>query len=315
MRIFPIIPTWLMFIICAFLLFIIVKKSKNKLKSFPVISEILMVILLFIINLRIMIPSDKALVSANNLDIIFVVDNSISMNALDYQNGKKRLDGVKEVSELIIKELAGARYSVITFDNTSKIIIPFTKDYSMALESIAIINPKAEFRAAGSSLNAPKENLLTTLKSSKEDEDRIPIVFFISDGEITRDDQPLESFSEFKEYITNGGVLGFGTPQGATMYVGENGTWGDYVMKSQEKAISKMDENNLKKIAEEMNLDYIPISNPKNIQNKIKELKTLASSSFENSDKSTYDDIYFFFVIPLLLLLILQFREYKGGYE
>lgn len=307
-----------MIIVCSLLLFFVIKnKRRKKLLSPTIISEIMMIILLFIINLRIMIPSDKALVAANNLDIIFVVDNSISMIANDYQNNKTRLDGVKELGETIIKELNGARFTLITFDNSSKVIIPFTKDSSMALESIEVINTKAEYRATGSSLNAPKEDLLSTLKSSKETVDRIPIVFFISDGEITREDQPLESFKDFKEYIENGAILGFGTEQGATMYIGEKGMWGEYVMANygQEKAISKMNEANLKKIAEDMDLDYIHISNPKDIQSKIKELKTLASSSFQSSDKSTYEDTYYIFLIPLFLLLLFHFREYKEVYQ
>lgn len=313
MRTFPIIPIWLMTLICLLLFFLIFQKKKF---SVTTLREVSIILLLFIINLRIMIPSNKSLVAANNLDIIFAIDNSISMVAGDYQN-KTRLDGVKEIGESIIKELNGARFSVITFDNTSKIVIPFTKDTSMASESIAVINPKAEYMASGSSLNVSKENLLTTLKSSKEAEDRISIVFFISDGEITREDESLESFSTLKDYIDNGAVLGFGTETGATMYVGEKGLWTEYIMANydQEKAISKIDEKNLKKIAGDMNLEYIHISNKKDIEKKIKELKTLTNSSFQSSDKSTYEDIYYYFIIPLLLLLLFQFREYKKVYQ
>ncbi len=317
MRVFPILPIWLMTIICILLIFGVVKSYHEKKKiGKTTIINIAIIILLFIINLRIMIPSNKSLVAANNLDIIFVIDNSISMVADDYQS-KTRLEGVKENCNYIIKDLNGARFSIITFDNNSKLIIPFTVDTSMATESIAIIKSKAEYRASGSSLNAPKTNLETVLKNSKEKEDRIRIIFFITDGENTLEEQPLESYDELAEYVDGGAVLGFGSLEGSTMYVGEEGTWGEYVMANfgQEKAISKLDESNLKKLASDLGIDYIHVEKEKDIQNKIKELKILANSSFQNSDKSTYDDIYYIFVIPLLLLLLFHFKDYKGVYK
>lgn len=317
MRTFPIIPVWLMVIICLTLLFfILIPKHKKFQFSFSMLTEVAIVILLFLINLRIMIPSDKALVATNNLDILFVIDNSISMVANDYQDST-RLEGLKEVCNYIIENLNGARFSVITFDNTSKLIIPFTKDTSMARESISVIQYKAEYIAAGSSLNAPKENLLSTLKNSQEKENRKRIVFFISDGEITREEETLESYSEFKEYIDDGAVLGFGSEAGGTMYVGEKGLRGEYIMETygENKGVSKIDEKNLKQLASDMNIDYIHIEKKKDIDEKIKDLKKITNSSFESSDKSSYEDTYFFFLIPLLLLLLIHFRNYKGVYK
>lgn len=312
MKIFPIIPIWLMTILCIFLITYVVIKDKIKNK----ILEIGMVLLLFLINLRIMIPSDKSLVTSNNLDILFVIDQSISMVSNDYEK-KERLDGVKEISSYIIENLEGARFSVITFDNTSKISIPYTKDATMAKEAIAIIQPKAEFYAAGSSLNIPKENIINSLKSSKEKKERIQVLFYISDGEITREDEKLESFLDIRNLITEGAVLGFGSTTGGTMNIGEKGLWGEYVMDNygNDKAVSKIEEQNLKKIAEDLNIDYIHIEKEKDIYKKVKELKKLSTSSFENSDKSSYQDTYYFLMFPLLLLLLINYRNYKGVYK
>ena len=43
------------------------------------------------------------------------------------------------------------------------------------------------------------------------------------------------------------------------------------------------------------------------INTEINKIKALASSGVESTDKSNYDDIYYIFVIPLLLLFIYTF--------
>ena len=86
----PIIPIWLMAVICIILL---VLKRKG---IFPYIRQIIVILLLFVINLRIMIP-DEIEVSSPKIDakVIFVIDNTISMNAVDYNGETERLEGAK----------------------------------------------------------------------------------------------------------------------------------------------------------------------------------------------------------------------------
>lgn len=77
-------------------------------------------------------------------------------------------------------------------------------------------------------------------------------------------------------------------------------------------AISKLDENNLKKIASDMNIEYIGMDKQTNIDGKIKEIQTkLVENSFDNSMQNSYTDTYYIFAIPLLGLLIYEFVNYK----
>lgn len=320
MRAFPIIPIWLMLVISGILVLFIIKGKKRLLQK-STIMELLMILLLFLINLRIMTPSGKAQVAANNLDVIFVIDKSISMIASDYKT-KTRLEGLKESCTSIIENLEGARFSVITFDNGSNILIPLTSDSNMTKESIEVIQVKDEWAASGSTLNAPLENMLKVLKSSKEKGDRVRILFYISDGELTRDGETLSSFESVKEYVDNGAVLGFGTEEGATMYIGVDKSlagdyYGGYIYDtlSGEKSISTIDENNLKKIANDIAIDYIHVENVSDINAKVKEIKRLSTSDFEKTNKSSYEDTYYFLFIPLLLLFLFSFKEYKGVYK
>lgn len=309
MKIFPIIPIWLMSLLCIISLILNLKRWKQN------ILKILIIILLFITNLRIMIPSNKLETYNNNLEVLFVIDSTISMNALDYDDNITRLEAVKKDCNYIIEELNGASFSLITFNNSSRIITPFTIDSNITKEAIDIIEPVDELYAKGSSLNTPLETIISYLEQQKEDKEKVRIIFFISDGEIT-DESNLKSYKEVSKYITNGAVLGYGTKDGGYMQINDK-TSGDkkyieyYNNFKKEKAVSKIDESNLKKIANDIDVDYINMNKQSNIKNKIKEIKKLIVSNKQNSSKANYDDIYYIFLIPLLLLLLIEFGKYR----
>lgn len=307
MKLFPIIPIWIMLIICISLIIYIIIKKRDLL-------QILIIILLFIINLRIMIPSNNSKTIKNDLDILFVIDNTISMNALDYNGSNTRLSGVKEACNYIIDELNGSRFSVITFDNTSRIVTPYTYDTNITREAISIMTPINELYAKGSSIDVSLDSIMYSLKNSKKKNDNNRIIFFISDGENTSNNS-IKSFKSISKYISDGAVLGYGTKKGGYMKDESEYATNEYIMDYTDtnfgKAISKIDEKNLKEIANDMDVDYIHVTNSNDINSKIKQIKNKTKSTLESNDKSSYDDIYYIFVIPLLILLFIEFDRFR----
>ena len=74
-------------------------------------------------------------------------------------------------------------------------------------------------------------------------------------------------------------------------------------------AISKIDENNLKKLASDMKISYTNMNTQENIKNTLKEIRQNATTSTEEGDKTAgYEDICYWFALPLLLLLIYDFK-------
>ena len=53
------------------------------------------------------------------------------------------------------------------------------------------------------------------------------------------------------------------------------------------------------------------MQNSSNIKEKIKKIKKSAKTDLSDSDKSLYKDTYFIFVIPLCILLIYEYINYK----
>ena len=328
----PIIPIWLMSIICiAIVIFILYNKpvkdikttrQKKLLKKYIINSsiKILIIILLFIINLRFMIPNGENMAIASDLSVLFVIDTSVSMRALDYDGNKERFEGVINDCCYIVDELSNSKFSIITFSDTAQKVIPFTNDTDMVQAELKAISLENDLYAKGSSMNIVKDTLEKSLIEEKErqNEDTKLIVFFITDGEITKEGENLESFSNLSQYISDGAVMGYGTKDGGKMV---NSTYSNqpnsdfyyiyyYDDNTYQKvtAISKIDENNLKKIASDLKIDYIQMSEKSNIDGKLKQIKNIESSSQGQEEKiNTYQDIYYYFAIPLVILLILDF--------
>lgn len=307
----PIIPIWLMAIICIALA---ICKRKGK---FAYIRQIIMIILLFMINLRMMIPTDVE-VSTKRIDanVFFVIDNTISMAANDCADGTTRMDALKADCNNITGSLSGARFSLITFANISKLVFPLTESTSFVNSCIKGIGVTDELYAKGSSMNICKDMLVELVKAANEKNTGKVIVFFISDGEITNGDT-LDSFKEAAKYIDGGAVLGYGTSKGGNMYIKDYFsddlvTIEDKSEYPYKKAVSKIDEENLKAIAKDMGIEYINMTTENKLDTVIDNIKKdTASLGDEDSRLDGYKDIYFIFIIPLLGMLVYEFINWK----
>lgn len=205
----PILPIWLMAIISLVLIVItiwnknikdIIKKKDNEIRTdrqkkimkdyiINILIKSIIAILLFVINLRIMLPNGEQKISSTDLDILFVIDTSVSMRALDYDGTKERFEGVINDCIYMVEQLQGNKFSIISFGDTAKKLIPFTKDVDMTIAELKAVNIENDVYANGTSLNIVKTMLRDTLKNEyeKNDKEAKIILFFISDGEITVD--------------------------------------------------------------------------------------------------------------------------------
>ena len=65
-----------------------------------------------LVNLRIMEKKYNATIEMKNLDVLFVVDTTISMWAEDYNGKNPRMEGVQADAEYIIDELSGSNFGL-----------------------------------------------------------------------------------------------------------------------------------------------------------------------------------------------------------
>lgn len=306
----PIIPIWVMAIICLFFLFL---KRKGKVNY---IRQILIIILLFIINMRIMIRGDDVPAVMPKVDVLFVVDNTISMLAEDYDGDGRRMDAVKNDCQYITEQFPGASFCVVTFGDSVQTMIPYTVDANMAVETIGLLRGQPKYYAQGTSLNEVMGAMEQTLNDGREN---YKILFFISDGEVINSEK-LKSYKGLDRYVDAGAVLGYGTEQGGPMktveYMEEKPEYLYYYDDNYDKklAISRIDEGNLKSIASDFGIGYVHMTDQSEIDSIIKDLQAKVDNLEIEKDmesKEGYKDIYYLFVIPLVLLLMVDFIYYK----
>ena len=266
--------------------------------------------LFFVINLRIMREQTGMDAEMKNTDVLFVTDTTISMWAQDYAGSKPRMDGVQTDLRYIMQELYGGSFALIRFDNRSQILAPFTQDADTVTDALETIKAPDRYYANGSSLNTPYEDMEKLLQSSAKKEDGKTYLFFISDGEIT-DDSALRSFSDLSGLIDGGAVLGYGTEAGGRMaesryysYLRDPDTY--------EAAVSHLDESNLRQIAADLGIPYIHMNSKGNVTAVCADIRAESTNISGKKDLVTYEDTYYLYVIPLLLMLLWQALAVMG---
>lgn len=316
----PIIPLSTMIPIIVVSLLIVLINHKH------IINRILILALLLIVSQRPMLKDQEDVSYVLNLDVVFVVDTTVSMNAIDMNNGT-RLDVVKKSIKQIMEQLPGSRYAVITYNNNAYMKYPFTTDIAVienVVDSLKVIDPNY---ALGSSLSLPSVYLKLLLESSKKndtdhDEKRQRIVFFMGDGELNNSEKirtNLEDYNNLNELIDNGAVIGFGTKEGGKiminssirMYklVDSSGFLLDNSVTPSVTAISKINEDNLNEVARKLEIDYFNYNDNK-INEKIEEIKNMQNQD-EEEDAKNDKDLYYYFTFASLILVLYELFYYR----
>ena len=254
----PIIPIWVLTI---FSITMIIYLLKNNNKS---IVEILLIIILFIINLNINTYKDT-----EKLNILFVLDTSSSMNN-KYIDNRTRIDYAKKTMEKIINSLPNNNYSIITFDNQQELTIPLTDNKDIVMRIINNINTIDKLYEETSSLNTPYKEIINSLKQTNN-----TILFFISDGSITEENENYNNYSNIKKLIQDGGIIN----------------------------INFQKNNNIKKLSRITNLKII--NKQSKINNKIKEIQIKKIFYTQKTQKKL---IILFFI--LITIELIDYRRY-----
>ena len=307
----PIIPVWLMVIICIGLLAI---KRKG---IAPYIRQVIIVLLLFTINLRPMVISNEVTVYRQKLNCycIIVIDDTLSMMAEDYNGGNPRMKGVKEDVAYITDQLSGAKFCIIDFNNDVNLVAPFTDDKNYINSAVDAIYPLADYHATGTNINVCKQLLGQMIQNASLMGDGHIVVFFISDGENT-DNHKLESFADIGSGIEGGAIMGYGTEEGGQMHYYDE-LYDETVLVEDKRsfpyqpAVSCIDEDNLKQLSSDLGIQYIYMDDKENLDPVIEDVLDMLEADTEETFEYGYVDTYYWFVIPLAALIAYEFISVK----
>lgn len=304
----PIIPIWIMAIICIGLI------ALKRKRTAAFIRQIIMVVLIFIINLNICFTDNKSKVTTQKTDahVLFVIDTTLSMKAEDYDGNKERIEGVKEDCGKIIDMLLGANFSVITFNNMAQVDSPFSSNASHTKNIIDAVSFPDDYSASGTDMDDCVKLVENRLKASLDSDTKKNIyIFYISDGELTAENAKLPSFEGIADYIKGGAVLGYGTQKGGKIYIQDDD--GRYAMTyynenfDEVEAVSKLNETNLKKIASDMGISYIHMEKGNEADGIVNGILKSSGEDNVTQDASNTKSTGAYFAIVLILLMIYEF--------
>lgn len=189
------------------------------------------------------------------VDVVILVDRTTSMVAEDWNGDQRRLAGVASDATPLMEVLAGARIKVVTFDNIAKDELPFMTDTDTVATILETVGFKESYHSAGSSISLAvplAEEILA--ESQSEAPDRTRYLIYIGDGEQTVPEPPA-SFEPLRQYLDGALVLGYGTEQGGRMVLWEGSD--NYVTDGRgQPALSRINEDNLRTIAEQLGGQY-----------------------------------------------------------
>lgn len=282
------------------------------------LARVAMVALLGFMMFRPSISGGTSQGGLTNLDVMYVVDTTSSMAAEDWNGKSTRLTGVKKDIEGLTTALAGARFSIISFDSKASLVLPFTTDATAVTTQANTLNQEITYYAVGSKIDTPIDLVKTQLELDKKAKpERSRIVVYFGDGEQTAGGTP-KSFDSVRKFADAGLVFGYGTAQGARMK-----EFYAYDTKESEieyikdystdayptpEALSKIDEGNLKNIAKQLGgryelraryTDPAPIVRGLGLEKLQKTTTDIASTT----------DVYWLLTVPLLGLFMFDINR------
>lgn len=207
--------------------------------------------------------------AVNATDVVVAVDVTGSMAVADatYGSDEKvtRLKAAAEAVDDLTGAYADASFAAIRFGASATLDVPLTPDAPAIRNWADTLSPEATSVSAGSSLDAPLDLLVTTLKDIRERHpDDAIVLYVITDGEQTSA-KTRRTFSTLRGYLDDAFTVGVGSTQGGPIPNIEDGVSGAAASDSDQwvtdpstgqPGVSKMDEANLKAMADEMSGSY-----------------------------------------------------------
>ncbi len=237
----------------------------------------------------------------NGADVIIALDVSNSMKAEDLS--PNRLGRAKQAIAKLLDKLEGDRIGIIIFAGEPYVQLPITTDYAAAklfLETIDTDIIPTQGTAIGSAIRLSIESFGHDVGKNKS-------IIVITDGENFEDDAVKATQEAVEKGITVN-TIGLGSASGSPIPIYKNGTQTGFKKdKDGSTVVTKLNEEMLQQIAAAGNGAYIHASNSEIGLNLIlEEINKLEKKTFASKMYSDYDDKFYFFLFPALLLLIIE---------
>lgn len=264
--------------------------------------DVVWTIILILVILGLMRPQKglgEIRVTGEGVDIVLAIDVSTSMRAEDFSidgQRRNRLDVVKEVVKEFISNRFGDRIGVVVFAGEPYTLSPLTWDHDWLIRQLD--NVKTGMVEDGTAIGSA---LITACNRLKNFEAESKMIVLLTDGVNNAGDVSPETAAEvaktlgYKVY-----TIGAGT-KGPVPYPVES--FGRTIYQNVQIDI---DDELLEMVAETTGGKYFRATDTKSLQNIYAEIDRLEKTELEMSKFTKYEDLYVFFIIPALILLVVE---------
>lgn len=279
-----------------------IKKIKPSLKVrlFPLRAWLKIIAFIFIVfGLARFQKGKKTLeVITHGVDIVLAIDTSGSMNALDFKlRGKEvdRLEVIKDVVNDFVKTRRSDRMGMIVFGTMAFTQCPLTLDHGVLLSFLKslTIGMAGESTAIGSAIG-------TAVNRLKEKKSKSKILILLTDGANTAGDiDPIQAAEIAKAFGIKIYCIGVGSRGKVPIKIETPfGPQYQYIQ-------SDLDETSLKKISKMTGGKYYRATDLGELKQIYTEIDSLEKSKSKVKEHMEYKELFYVFVIPAILLLLL----------
>ncbi len=233
------------------------------------------------------------------IDIMLAVDVSASMLARDLK--PNRLEALKKTAIDFIKKRPNDRFGVVLYAGEAFTQVPITSDHRIVMQAIRKINFRQLFNQLdqGTAIGMGLATAVNRLKDSKA---KSKVIILMTDGvNNTGEIDPNTALELAKEFGIKVYTIGLGTNGYAPTPVGvrPDGSF------RYQNAKVEIDENLLKKIAQETGGKYFRATDNQKLDKIYKAIDKLEKTEIKETKYYNYKELYRPFVLSAVLLIFL----------
>jgi Ca-activated chloride channel homolog len=243
---------------------------------------------------------DSSKTVSEGVDIVLDIDTSTSMLAEDFVLASRRInrfDLVREVVKDFIKKRKDDRIGMVAFAARAYTVCPLTTDYAWLNENLdrVRVGMIEDATAIGSAIASS----INRLKNSKT---KSKIIIMLTDGVNNAGNiSPLIAAEAAKALKIKIYTIAVGT-KGLSPYPMK-----DYYGRTIYRNIPiEIDEESLKKIAETTGGKYYLATDTEKLRKIYEEINSLEKSNIEHFGYREYNELFYYFLIPALILLAIE---------
>jgi tetratricopeptide (TPR) repeat protein len=243
-------------------------------------------------------PRGMEKVNRNGIDIIIALDVSKSMLAQDIK--PNRLERAKQALSKLIDKLGNDRVGIVVFAGRAYLQMPLTGDHGAAKMYLA--SASTDIVPTQGTVIADALKMCNTAFNSKEK--KYKAVILISDGE-DHDEGALTMAGQMADEGIMINTVGIGSPQGSTIL--------DELTNQEKKdingntVITRLNEDELKKIAEKGNGTYQLFGNTDELVNNLDtQLGNMDQRTVTEDSLVNYENFFPYFLALGLVLLVIE---------